>query len=121
MPPQTTRPPFLTAASAAGTSAPREDDGGVEFFRRHLVGTAGPHRAERPREVLRRRVARACEGKHPPALPGCDLGQNVGGGAEAIEPERFALPRHAIAEPADQAGAEQRRGFGCIEVFGQRE
>ena len=29
-----------------------EDDGGIERLGRHLVGTAGPHRAERAREVL---------------------------------------------------------------------
>src|SRR6185312_14216543 len=85
------------------------------------LGTAGPDRTERAREILRGGVARTREGKDPPPLPDRDLGQNVGGSAEAIKPERLALPGHAIAAPADQAGAEQRRGFSGIEVLGQRE
>ena len=56
MPPQTTRPPFFTALSAAGTSAPTgakmiaasSGSGGS------LVGAARPDRAERAREILRR-------------------------------------------------------------------
>ena len=90
MPPQTTRPPFLTAFSAAGTSAPT----GAKMIaassgsRRHFVRAARPDRAERAREILRRRIALAGEGEHPPALPDRHLRQDVGGGAEAVEAER---------------------------------
>src|ERR1017187_10360248 len=131
MPPQTTRPPLRTAFSAAGTSAPtgakimaassrsrgarsqpppppppgRKNRGGVEPFRRRLFRAARPHRAERACEVLCGGVALAREGEHAPALPDRDLRQDMGGGAEAVEAERLAFAGHAIAAPADQAGA----------------
>ena len=55
------------------------------------------------------------------ALPHRDLREDVGGGAEAVDTERRALPRHPVAAPADQPGAQQRRRCGVVEPLGQRE
>ncbi len=93
-----------------------EDDGGVERFRRHLVRAAGPHGAERAREVLRRAVALAREGEHAPPLPDRDLRQDMGSGAKAVKAERLAVAGHAIAAPADQPGAQPGRDFGVVPV-----
>src|SRR5262249_28649169 len=93
----------------------RKNDRGIEWLRRHLVRAAGPDRTERLCKCLRRIIAAAGEGVDAPALPGRDLGQNVRGGAKAVEAERLLarpLPprpppraRHAVAAPTDQAGA----------------
>ena len=50
------------------------------------------------------------------ALVAGDLRDDVGGGAEAIEAERLAVAGHAVGAVADEAGAEQRGGFG-VAVF----
>ena len=112
MPPQTTRPPLRTARSAAGTSAPTganriaasSGSGGV------FVGAARPDRAEPAREALRRLVARPGEGEDLAALEAADLRQDMRGGAEAVEADPLARPRRFQAAPADQPGAQQRRG-----------
>ncbi len=59
MPPQTTRPPLRTAASAAGTSAPTGAKmiAASSGFGRRLVRAAGPVRAERAGESLAGRIA----------------------------------------------------------------
>src|ERR1035437_6214816 len=99
----------------------RENDGGIERLRRRLFRAARPHRAERAREVLRRRVALAREGEHAPALPDRDLRQDMGGGAEAVEAERLAFAGHAVAAPADQAGAQPRRDLGIVAAISKRK
>ena len=66
-------------------------------------------------------IAGAGEGIDAPALPGRDLGQNMGGGAEAVEAERRPLPGHAVTAPADQAGAQERRRLRGIDGFRQRK
>ena len=117
MPPHTTRPPFFTAARAAGTSAPTgakiiaasSGSGGISS--EPPAHTAPSERAK----SLRRRIAGPGESIDAPPLPGRDLRQNVGGGAEAIKSERFALAGHAVAAPADQAGAKQRRRLRGVE------
>src|SRR6476646_6273682 len=55
------------------------------------------------------------------ALPHGDLHQNVRGGAETVKPERAPLAGHAVAAPADQSGAEQRRERRIITLAGQGE
>ena len=99
----------------------REDDGRIERLRRRLLRAARPHRAERAREILRRGVALARESEHAPALPDRDLRQDMGGGAEAVETERLALARHAIAAPADQAGAQPGRDLGVVARLAERK
>ena len=99
----------------------RENDGGIERFRRHLIGAAGPHRAERAREILRSFISGAGECVDTPPLPGGDLCQDVGGGAEAVETNRSGVTGHAIAAPADQPGAKQRSCFRGINVIWQRK
>ena len=54
-------------------------------------------------------VARPHEGEKLAALPARDLGDDVRGGAETVEPEPPALARHHQRAPADQARAQQRR------------
>src|SRR5262249_56050062 len=77
--------------------------------------------AERTCSALRRQVAYALEGVDPAALPGRDLRQDMGGGAEAIEAERPSLPRLAVAAPADQSGAHQRSDLGGVAALRKRE
>ena len=91
-----------------------------------FLRAARPYRAERTREILRGRVALAGEGEHAAALPDRHLRQNMGGGAEAVEPERrilsrFAFARHAIAAPADQPGAEPGCDLGVVAGLAQRK
>ena len=87
MPAHTTRPPFRVARSAAGTSAPTganriaaSSGAGAGSIR-----AAGPHGAEPAREALRRFVAGAGEGVDFAAFAAADLGEDVRGGAEAVE------------------------------------
>jgi hypothetical protein len=112
-----------------------KDDGGVERLGRHLVGAAGPDRPQRPRKCLRRRVVAAGEGIDATTLPGRDLSKDVRSRAEAVQAKRIqtfpfkpcALLRSplrgsdAIAAPADQPGAEERRDLGVIPPLGQRK
>src|SRR5262249_11508682 len=76
--------------------------------------------AERTSKALRVRVAGAGEGVHAPSLPRRDLRQDVRRRAEAVEPERSPLACHAIAAPADEAGAQKRRKR-CVVAVSQRE
>ena len=64
------------------------------------------------REVLRRLVAGSCERVDAPAFLACDLRDEVSGGAEAVKAEvAGVVAGSAQAAPADQAGAQQRRGM----------
>src|SRR5205823_10578662 len=84
----------------------REDDCCVELLRRRFARSASPGTAERQRKGLTRRVAIASEGKDPAALPGDDLGQDVRGGAEAIETQPLAVAGELQRPIADQPGAQ---------------
>ena len=57
----------------------------------------------------------------PLALVAGDLGDDVGGRAEAVEAERLAVAGHTVRAVADEAGAEQRRRFGIAEFLRQAE
>src|ERR1019366_6993650 len=92
----------------------RENNGGIEPFRRRLFRAARPYRAERARGGLGGGVALAREAKYAPALPDRDRRQDMGGGAEAVEAERLAFAGHAVAAPADQAGAQPRRDLAVV-------
>src|SRR6185436_7365667 len=50
-----------------------------------------------------------------------DLADDVGGGAEAVEPEALAFSRQPERAVADQPGAEQRRGVVIRKAIGDRE
>ena len=73
----------------------REDDRGVERLGRRRSRILGRGAAERQGEGLRRGVAGTGEGVDAAALPDGDLGEDVGGGAEAVEAERLAPRRPA--------------------------
>ena len=68
----------------------REDDRGIELFRRHFVRASCPDGAEPAREFLRRRVAWSGKRKKFPALMPRHLRNDVGRGAEAIDSQRAA-------------------------------
>src|SRR6202007_269549 len=109
MPPHTTRPPFFTARKAAGTSAPT---GAKMMAASSGSGGASSEppaqaRAERAREALRVVIAGPGEGMDAAALPDRDLGEDVGGGAEAVDAEALAGPGHAVAAPAGQSRAHE--------------
>src|SRR5262249_47273192 len=124
MPPQTTRPPFLTALSAIGTSAPTgakmiaasSGSGGI---------SSGPAAPTAPKEFLNSRAASS-----PARGPGGDLRQKGRGGADPVEAEGagtrvFAVgcgcARHPIAAPADQARTQERRNLGIVAPFRRQE
>ncbi len=122
MPPQTTRPPLRNARSAAGTSAPTGAN------RMAASSGSGGASSEPPAHSAPRARAKAW----PAASPGRvkaktrgpasgDLGDDVRGGAEAVEAERPAVAGQLQRAPADQAGAEQRRRRDRIEVVAERK
>ena len=123
MPPQTTRPPLRTWRSASGTRAPTgakmiaasSGSGGA------VAGILRRGAAERQGEGLRFGVAGAGEGVDAAALPDRDLGEDVGGGAEAVEAEHRRLAGQLERAVADQAGAEQRRRLDVAERVGKGE
>ena len=111
MPALTTGPPLALARRAAGISAPT---GAKTIAPSSCSGgarrsDAGPHRAQLARERLRRGVALAGEGEDAPALVRARPGEDVGGGAEAVEADPLGLAGQAQRPIADQPGAEQRR------------
>ena len=123
MPPQTTAPPFFVAASARGTSAPTgakisaassgSGEGASESLRRG--------RAEREREFRRRLIARPHECVNALALSDRNLSDDMGGGAEAVDADRFRRTRHLQRAPADETRAQQRRERRRIAGLGQRK
>uniref|UniRef100_A0A0U1PBP6 Uncharacterized protein n=1 Tax=Mizugakiibacter sediminis TaxID=1475481 RepID=A0A0U1PBP6_9GAMM len=123
MPAQTTVPPLAVAASAAGTSAP---SGANRIAASSGSGGAAsdaprPHGAQFARERLRGGIAGARERIHLAALVARQLRDDVRGGAEAVQPEPARVAGEAQRAVADQAGAEQRRGFGVAVLRGQGE
>ena len=111
MPAQTTRPPLRTWRSASGTRAPT---GANRIAASSGSGGASPDACADAQPSARaksraRSVAGPGEGVNAPALPGRDLGEDVGGGAEAVEAERLPLPASLSARqpisPAHSKGA----------------
>src|SRR5439155_26815705 len=98
-----------------------EDDRGVETLRGHLVWFAGPHRAESTRELLGCAVAGPRECVHLAALVARDLRHDVRRGAKSIDPKPLRVTRFEERAITNQAGAEQRRGFGVGINIRQRE
>jgi len=99
----------------------REDDRGVQLFARAIGGASRPHRSHLEREVPPLLVARTHEGEDPAPLVAGDLDDDVGGGPEAVESETLAVPRELQRAPADEPGAEQRRGLEVRVIVGDRE
>ena len=96
IPAHTTLPPLATRPRESGTSSPTgaktmaasSSSGGA-------LGAARPLGAELAREALRRLVARPRECEDAPALLAGDLGDNVGGRAEAGEANTLGVTREA--------------------------
>ena len=112
MPPQTTRPPFLTASSAAGTSAPT----GAKMIA--ASSGSGGGSSEPPAQTApsdRAKFAPPCprarEGVDVAALPDGDLRHDVRGGAESVEAERAPSPaiRSCASRSDRRTGAAQLR------------
>ena len=94
----------------------REQDGGIEGLGQQGCRAAGPYRAQRPGVSLGRAVAGPREGVDVAPLPATDLSDDVSCRAEAIEPDPPTFACEPERPPADQAGAQQRRGsHGIIE------
>jgi len=85
-----------------------ENNGGVEGLGGHGVGAAGPFCAEAEGEGLGLGIAGAGEGENGATLPFRDLGDDVGGGAEAVEAEARSGAGSDEGSPADETGAEER-------------
>ena len=73
----------------------REDDRRVQLLRAAVVRAAGPHRAQLARELAALRLTGAREGVHLAALVSGDLGEDVGGGAEAVEARAARASPHS--------------------------
>jgi len=80
----TTAPPNGAKCRRHQLSDGREYYRRIQRFGRNLVGTAGPGDTERDRELLRGAIVAPCERKHLPALPDCDLGNDMSGGTETV-------------------------------------
>src|SRR5438874_11663289 len=96
----------------------REDDGSVEGFRRHFVGTAGPGCTKPLREFLRFGIARTGESENLASFKPRDLTNDMGSGAESVQAEPFWVAAFAQRAKADQPGAQQRRGCDVFESVG---
>ena len=70
----------------------REDQRRVERLGRRGCRIPGPFGAETTREILRQLVARPGESENPAALVASDLGDNMGGGAETVDPDGARSP-----------------------------
>jgi len=119
-PPQTTRPPFFTARSATGTSAPTgakmmaasSGSGGV---------SSDPPAQTAPSE--RANPAPPCPGagERIDAAPchAATCARICAAAAEPIDAECRPLACDAIAAPADQPGAHQWRKCGGVSLLGK--
>ena len=74
--------------------------------------------AQKPRRCV---VSRPDEAEHAPSLVPRDLDDDVGGGAEAVEPEPFGVAGQAERAVADEPGAEERRGLQVVVLLRDRE
>ena len=99
----------------------REEDRRVERRGRRLVRRAGPGRAELEGERARPRVLAPGERENLATLRARDLGDEVRGGAEPVEPDAAAVACLHERAPADEARAEERRERGVVTFFAERE
>ncbi len=113
MPPQTTLPPLATARRAAGTSSPAgaKIKGRIELLGGRAERVARPLGSQAKREILSLAISRAREREHPPSLVDRHLADDVGRGAEAVDPESLGVARQAQRAEADQARAQKRCGL----------
>src|SRR5207253_5654303 len=79
------------------------------FFRRHLVGPAGPDCAQFPCGLLRGAVARSRKYEKVASFVKRNLRDQVRGVAKAIDTEPPRVPRFTIGTITDQSRAKQRR------------
>ena len=87
---------------------------GIEFFRRHFIGTAGPDRAQLPRCLLCCLVARASEREKLAALVKRNLRDQARGVTETINAETARIASLAQRSITDQSCAKQRRNIDVI-------
>lgn len=98
-----------------------EEQGRIERLGRRLARSAGPGSAERAGEVLRRPVPRPRQREHASTLPATDLGDDVGGRPEAVEPDRAGGAGHPQRAPADQPGTQERRRRDRVQARVERD
>src|SRR4029453_1729795 len=82
---------------------------------------AGPDAATLTREPLRGDVARPREGEHAAPLVPRDLGDEMRGGAEAVETEALRVAREAERAIAEDPGAGERGPFRVADTLGERQ
>ena len=104
-------PPFLIAFNADRHQPSHgcEDDRCVEIGIRPFVRVASPAAAERPRELLRRRVPWPREGVNAAAFPKRDLCDDMRRRSEAIDAEPLSGAGHFQRAVSDETGTEERR------------
>src|SRR5712692_5286170 len=123
IPAHTTVPPFATARSATGTRAPAGAKMIAAFSGSGGQGVRrpGPFGAERAGELLRRLIARACEGEDAPPLGSRHLRHEMRRRAEAVQPEPRRVPGGHERAVADEPRAQQRSGLDVAVGVGQGE
>ena len=91
-------------------------------FGRQLLGRTGPAGAELAREPLRRRIARAREGVHLLVVIDGELGDDVRGGAEAVDAEPAHIADELPRAVSDEPGTHQRSRLrvGVLRGNGER-
>jgi len=121
MPAHTTRPPLRVAANAAGTSAPTAAkmiaaSRGSGGFSSEPPAQTAPNVA---RKLLALEIAWTGEGEYIPTFGARNLRKKMRGCSEAVQTQIGSRPRCAICSIADEAGAQQGRGFGIRVARGQ--
>ena len=97
----------------------RKDNRSIEFFRRHLVGTAGPNRAKFFRGLLCCFVARPSEHEEFAPFVNRNLRDQMRGVAKAIHAKAPRIARFAIGSITDQSRAKQRCNLDVVVTLRQ--
>ena len=92
-------------------SCRREDDRGVDWFRRSLQRRARPFCAQGACEVLALHVPWAGEDEDTSALPAGDLADDVRRGPKPEQAEQWWVPGESQRAVPNQAGTQQRSGL----------
>ena len=96
----------------------RKNNRGIELFRRHLVGTTGPLRAQLFRRFLSSLVACSREGKDFSALIKRNLCDQTRGIAKTVNAEAMRVARLSIRTITKHSSAQQRRKVNIVVLVG---
>ena len=98
-----------------------KDNRGIEFFRRHFVGTASPNRAKFFRGLLCCFVARASEREEFAPFVNRNLRDQMRRVAKTVNAKAPRIAGFAIRSVTDQSRAKQRCNLDIIVTLRQME